>query len=226
LGEGHSAVGGTPADGHGHGTHVSGTIGGKTYGVAKQVILHACRSLDSNGSGTTAGVVECIEWSVGHAEANGWRAVGNMSLGGSGDPALDEAVCDSARRGFLWAVAAGNDSDFSCKSSPARAADALTTGATASDDTMTYFSSYGLCLDVFAPGQDITSLKPGGGTAVMSGTSMASPHVAGAAALYLAAHPGATVKEVHDGVVAMATQDKVVGPGVGSPNRLLFVGKE
>lgn len=224
IGEGHSVFGGEPVDGHGHGTHTMGTILSKTYGVGVGLIGHACQSLDAQGSGSDAGVIECIEWSVQHAKDHGWRAVGNMSLGGSASPPLDEAVCESARQGFLWAVAAGNESTYACSGSPARVSDALIVGATDSGDNRASFSNYGKCVKLFAPGQDITSTLPGGGTASWSGTSMATPHITGIAALYLAAHPTATAMEVHDGILAQATSGVVKNPGTNSPNLLAYVG--
>jgi subtilisin family serine protease len=209
------------SDCNGHGTHVAGTVGGRTYGVAKGVTLWAVRVLNCRGYGTSAGVIAGVDW----VTANAVRpAVANMSLGGEADQALDDAVQRSSASGIAYAVAAGNSNSDACADSPARATEAITVGATYLDDARASFSSFGACLDVFAPGVGITSAWNTSDTdeISVSGTSMASPHVAGAAALYLAKHPGATARQVRDGLVAAATPGKVTNPGAGSPNLLLY----
>ncbi|MFC7406683.1 S8 family peptidase [Georgenia alba] len=223
--EGFDAVGdgnGTD-DCNGHGTHVAGTVGGTTYGVAKEVTIVPVRVLDCQGSGTTAGVVDGIEW-VTENHADGEPAVANMSLGGPSDAALDAAVEASIADGVVYAAAAGNESGAdACGSSPARVPGAVTVGATNDTDARADFSNIGSCVDLFAPGQDITSAWIGSDSATdtISGTSMASPHVAGAAALYLEANPGATPEEVSAGMTDTATADVISNPGSGSPNLLL-----
>ncbi|MGW4212550.1 S8 family serine peptidase [Lentzea sp. NPDC004789] len=210
-----------PDDCHGHGTHVSGTIGGKDFGVAKKVALHGVRVLDCKGSGTTEQVVAGIDWVTRNAIR---PAVANMSLGGDADDVLDAALRNSIAAGITYAVAAGNSNGDACTQSPAREPSAITVGATARDDSRAYFSNYGTCLDLFAPGLGILSSWKDSNTATLnaSGTSMASPHVAGTAALYLAKHPAATPQEVRDALVGQATPDKVTDPGPSSPNKLLY----
>jgi subtilisin family serine protease len=212
------------ADGHGHGTHVAGTIGGKTWGVAKKATLYAARVLDANGSGTDTDVIRGIEWVTAKKQASPdslW--VANMSLGGDPAPALDQAVCDSIAAGVVHAVAAGNESADSRTSSPARVVQALTAGATDRNDAGASFTNFGPFVDLFAPGVDIESARPDGGSTTMSGTSMASPHVAGGAVLYLQRHPASTPEQVAAGLVAAASRDKLSGIGTGSPNLLLYV---
>ncbi|MDY7227133.1 S8 family serine peptidase [Hyalangium rubrum] len=207
------------ADCQGHGTHVAGTVGGATWGVAKNVRLHAVRVLDCSGSGTWSGVIAGIDWvTANHVKP----AVANMSLGGGANPAVDDAVRNSVAAGVTYAVAAGNNTSDACNFSPARTGEALTVGATDSSDNRASWSNTGTCLDLFAPGVNITSSSMTGGTAVMSGTSMASPHVAGAAALYLEKNPAASPAAVASALLSDATPNKVGNPGSGSPNRLLY----
>ncbi|WP_433080034.1 S8 family serine peptidase [Dactylosporangium sp. CA-052675] len=208
------------SDCQGHGTHVAGTVGGTTYGVAKDVKLVAVRVLGCDGSGSYSGIIAGIDWITANAQK---PAVVNMSLGGDADGSVDQAVRDSIASGITYAVAAGNANTDACTMSPARTADAITVGATDQTDTRASFSNYGSCLDIFAPGVSITSSSNASdtGTTVMSGTSMATPHVAGAAALYLSANPTATPSEVRDALVAGATNGVVANAGSGSPNRLL-----
>jgi len=215
-------------DCNGHGTHVSGTVGGASYGVAKGVTLVGIRVLNCQGSGTTAGVVAGIDWVTANAIK---PAVANMSLGGGVDATLDSAVQNSIASGVTYAVAAGNGDQFgnpqnACNSSPARVPAAITVGATQSNDQKASFSNYGTCLDIFAPGVSITSAWNTSDTATntISGTSMATPHVTGAAALVLAANTGFSPQQVRDTLVTNATPNVVGNPGTGSPNRLLFVG--
>lgn len=210
-------------DCNGHGTHVAGTVGGSTYGVAKAVQLVGVRVLDCSGSGTTAGVVAGIDWVTANAIK---PAVANMSLGGGADSVLDAAVNRSITAGITYAVASGNDSTTACNSSPARVAAAITVNATTRTDAKASFSNYGTCTDIFAPGQDITSSWYTSTTATntISGTSMATPHVVGAAALILAANPSYTPAQVASALVSASTPDVVTSPGTGSPNRLLYTG--
>ncbi|RST06097.1 S8 family peptidase [Streptomyces sp. WAC07149] len=213
----------TAQDGHGHGTHVAGTVAGGAYGVAKKAKIVGVRVLDNNGSGTTAQVVAGIDWVTRNAVK---PAVANMSLGGGADSALDTAVRNSIAAGITYGVAAGNESTDASTKSPARVAEAITVGSTTNTDAKSSFSNYGSILDIFAPGSSITSSWGTGDTATntISGTSMATPHVVGAAALYLSQNPASTPAQVRDGLVAAATPNVVTGPGTGSPNRLLNVG--
>ncbi len=218
-------AGGTADDCNGHGTHVSGTVGGSTYGVAKGVTLVAVRVLDCNGSGTTAQVVNGIDWVTGN-HAAGQPAVANMSLGGGVDPTLDTSVANAIADGVTFGVAAGNDTGANaCNTSPARVPTAITVGSTTSTDARSSFSNIGTCLDIFAPGSSITSSWNTNDTATntISGTSMATPHVVGAAALVVAQNPTFTPQQVRDYLVNNATSGVVTSPGTGSPNKLLFV---
>jgi subtilisin family serine protease len=216
-------IDGTNTDCNGHGTHVAGTVGGAQYGVAKAVALVAVRVLDCAGSGTFAQVISGVDWVAGHAVH---PAVANMSLGGGAFAALDTAVRNAIGSGVTFAVAAGNSGADACGFSPARVAEAITVNATDRTDTRPSFSNFGTCTDIFAPGVAITSAWNSGDTATntISGTSMASPHVAGAAALWLALHPADSPAQVASGLLAAATPNVVTNPGPGSPNRLLFVG--
>jgi subtilisin family serine protease len=225
---GYDAVtaGGTATDCNGHGTHVAGTVGGTTHGVAKGVSLVAVRVLDCNGSGTTAGVVAGVDWVANNAVL---PAVANLSLGGGANTTLDNAVKNAVAKGVTFVVAAGNGNIFgiaqnACNYSPARVPEAITVGATTSSDAKASYSNYGTCLDIFAPGSSITSSWYTNDTATntISGTSMASPHVAGVAALYLQGNPTATPAQVSSALTTNASVGKVTSPGSGSPNRLLF----
>lgn len=208
-------------DCNGHGTHVSGTIGGSTYGVAKSVQLFAVRVLDCSGSGSNSGVIAGVDWVTSHRIL---PAVANMSLGGGASSALDTAVNNSINAGVVYAIAAGNSNANACNYSPARVAAAITVGATTNTDARSSFSNYGTCLDIFAPGSNITSSWNTSDTATntISGTSMATPHVAGVAALYLQNNPGASALTVRNALVSNATANKVTNPGSGSPNLLLY----
>ncbi|MFC8273366.1 S8 family serine peptidase [Streptomyces sp. NPDC057271] len=210
-------------DGHGHGTHVAGTVAGSAYGVAKKAKIVGVRVLNNQGSGTTAQVVAGIDWVTQNAVK---PAVANMSLGGGIDSALDTAVRNSIASGVTYAVAAGNDSSNASNYSPARVSEAITVGSTTSSDARSSFSNYGSVLDIFAPGSSITSAwnSSDSATNTISGTSMATPHVAGAAAVYLADNPSATPAQVSTALTSAATPNVVGSPGSGSPNRLLFVG--
>ncbi|MCX4611866.1 MULTISPECIES: S8 family peptidase [Streptomyces] len=209
-------------DGNGHGTHVAGIIAGTTYGVAKKAKVVSVRVLDNAGSGTTAQVIAGIDWVTRHAHK---PAVANLSLGGHANAQLDAAVRNSIASGVTYSVAAGNDGLAAGLYSPARVKEALTVGASDRADARAGFSNFGAALDLFAPGVAITSASYASdtGKATFSGTSMASPHVAGAAALYLAGHPKATPAQVGKALVGRAVYGKVGGAGLGSPNRLLQV---
>ena len=208
-------------DCHGHGTHVAGTAGGSTYGVAKGVNLIAVRVLNCSGSGTYSGVIAGIDWVTANRVL---PAVANMSLGGGASQALDDAVTASINSGVTYAVAAGNGGADACLFSPARTPAALTVAASTSVDARAYFSNYGTCVDLFAPGMGITSAWSSSDTATntISGTSMASPHVAGSAALYLSTHPAATPAQVELVLEAQATVDAIADPGAGTPNLLAY----
>ncbi len=221
IGEGFAATGGDFRDDNGHGTHVAGTIGGTNFGIAKDVVLHPVKVL-TNGSGTDSDVIRGVDFVTTHVQQNRWPAVANMSLGGGVSPALDRAVCNSIAAGVTYAVAAGNENADACGTSPARVLQALGAGATTSTDARASFSNFGRCVDVFAPGQEILSARRGGGSTTLSGTSMASPHVAGVAALCLVRNPGATPQAVHQCVVEHGTTGKLSGIGTGSPNLLLY----
>jgi len=219
--------GGNAADCNGHGTHVSGTVGGSTYGVAKDVRLVAVRVLDCSGSGSYSGVVAGVDWVTG--QKNAYPATpmaANMSLGGGVSQALDDAIGTSTTAGVTYAVAAGNSGADACNYSPARAPSAITVGATDNTDTKTSWSNFGTCVDIFAPGLNITSSWYTSATATntISGTSMASPHVAGAAALYLQTNPSASAATVASALVGYATAGAVTNAGSGSPNLLLYTG--
>ena len=209
------------SDCNGHGTHTAGTVGSATYGVAKNVRLHPVRVLNCFGSGTTSGVIAGVDW----VTANRIKpAVANMSLGGSASPSLDDAVKRSIAAGVTYSIAAGNSGANACNTSPARVPEALTVGATTSGDGRASYSNYGTCLDLFAPGDNVTSTYNSSDTATtsMSGTSMAAPHVAGVAALYLQTHTAATPAAVAAALTANATAGSVTNAGTGSPNLLLF----
>jgi len=215
--------GGTADDCNGHGTHVSGTVGGATYGVAKGVTLVGVRVLDCSGSGTNSGVIAGVNW-VASDHAGGAPAVANMSLGGGVSQALDDAVSAAIADGVTFAIAAGNSNADACTSSPARVASAITVGATTSTDARASFSNFGTCVDIFGPGQSITSDWYSSNTATntISGTSMATPHVTGTAALYLATNTSASPATVWAALRDNATLNHVTSPGTGSPNRLLY----
>ncbi|WP_439661553.1 S8 family peptidase [Lentzea sp. HUAS TT2] len=214
-------------DCQGHGTHVAGTVAGKTYGVAKKAKLVGVRVLDCNGSGAWDGIIRGIDW----VTANGKKpAVVNMSLGGSGTNAsLENAVKRSIGAGITYVLAGGNSGQDACNFTPARTPEAITVGASDRADKRSIWtagsSNYGKCLDIWAPGSDIVSASHSNdtGTRSMGGTSMASPHVAGAAALYLSANPSATPAQVRDALVRAATPNKLTDIKTGSPNLLLKV---
>ena len=225
VGSGFTAVndGNGSSDCHGHGTHVSGTVGGTRYGIAKNVNFFPVRVLDCNGSGSLSGVIAGIDWVIAN-HAAGVPAVANMSLGGGYSSSLNAAVARGVADGVVFAVAAGNESSLACNVSPASEPTAITVGATDTSDARAYFSNYGACVDIFAPGVGIKSSTASSdtSTASWSGTSMATPHVAGVAAQYLQSHPTDTPAQVARALDAATTSNVIVNPGTGSPNKLLY----
>jgi subtilisin family serine protease len=208
------------SDCNGHGTHVAGIIGGSTYGVAKGVTLVPVRVLDCNGLGSISSLIQGVEWVTGHHSG---PAVANISAGGPASDALDAAVASSIASGVTYAVAAGNEAGSACDGSPGRVGQAITVAATDTADRRASFSNYGGCVDLFAPGVDITSasIASDSATTVLSGTSMATPHVTGMIATYLQRVPGATPAAVTDAVVGGASVNMLTDL-LGSPNRLLY----
>ena len=217
---------GIDTDCYGHGTHVAGTVGGALHGVAKNVTLVAVKVLNCAGSGSFAGVAAGIDWVTGQHQP-GQPAVANISLGSAGsDSATETAVRNSIADGVVYVIASGNSGSNACTFTPARVAEAITVNATTTTDTRASFSNFGTCTDLFAPGQGITSAWSTSNTATntISGTSMAAPHVAGAAALLLSVTPTATPATIASQLVANTTANKVTNAGTGSPNRLLYTG--
>jgi len=216
IGDGRNGI-----DCNGHGTHVSGTVGGSTFGIAKAVRLFAVRVLDCTGSGTTSGVIAGVDWVTGHHAS---PAVANMSLGGGASTALDTAVNNSINSGVTYAIAAGNSNVNANTSSPARVAAAITVGSSTSGDAKSSFSNFGSVVDIFAPGSGITSAWSTSNTATntISGTSMATPHVTGVAARYLQTHTSASPATVRNAIVAAANLNRLTGIPSGTANRLLF----
>ena len=211
------------SDCRGHGTHVAGTIGGRSYGIAKAVRLVPVRVLGCDGSGPTSGIVIGLDWVIAQ-HAAGTPAVANLSLGGLASPSLDTAVQSTINDGVSVIVSAGNDNVDACTKSPARVGAALTVGMSDKADARDFYSNYGSCLDLFAPGVDITSDShtSSTATAVKGGTSMAAPHVAGAAAALLQRDPTLSPAGVAIRLNSTATTGAVTGAGSGSPNRLLW----
>ncbi|CAL9291179.1 MULTISPECIES: S8 family peptidase [unclassified Streptomyces] len=209
-------------DGNGHGTHVAGTIAGAAHGVAKKAKIVAVRVLDDNGSGTTEQVVAGIDWVTKNHQG---PSVANMSLGGGADEAIDEAVRKAIAAGITFGVAAGNESSDAGQVSPARVKEAITVASSTKEDGQSEFSNFGEVVDIYAPGSDITSTWNDGdeGTKTISGTSMATPHVVGAAAVYLAGHKDATPDQVAKALTDGATPDKITNPSTGTANKLLKI---
>ena len=216
---GHDATGGDGKDCHGHGTHVAGTIAGAKHGVAKGAKVVGVRVLSCSGSGSTAGVIAGMDWVRQNATK---PAVANMSLGGGKSQALNDAADKLAESGVFLAVAAGNDRRDACTGSPASAPGVTSVAASDKSDNKAQFTNFGKCAHLYAPGVDITSAWLNGATKTISGTSMASPHVAGVGALYKAAHPDASAKEVREWLTSKATADVIQGNPADTPNRLLF----
>ena len=215
----YDALGGNGQDCNGHGTHVAGTIGAATYGVAKSVALRGLRVLGCNGSGSTSGIIAAVDWT----RANAVRpAVANMSLGGGYSSALNRATTNLANSGVFVAVAAGNEGQNACNVSPASAGGISVVGASDRTDTRATFSNSGSCVDLYAPGVAITSTWLNGGTNTISGTSMASPHVAGVGAVYKATYGEASSATINDWLISGSTVNVVKGNPSGTPNRLLF----
>ncbi|MFE2597019.1 S8 family peptidase [Streptomyces sp. NPDC059396] len=209
-------------DGYGHGTHVAGTIAGAAHGVAKKAKIVSVRVLDDSGFGTTEQVIAGIDWVAANHQG---PSVANMSLGGGADPALDEAVRNAIATGVTFGVAAGNNSFDASQISPARVEEAITVASSAVDDTQSYFSNFGPIVDLYAPGSSITSDWNNSDTATstISGTSMATPHVVGAAALYLGAHPDATPDQVATALTDGATPGAISNASPDTANKLLKI---
>lgn len=234
---GFDAFGESGQDCYGHGTHVAGTVGSRTYGVAKGVTLRGVRVLDCNGNGSWATVIAGLEWVIADHENQGGMllpltpAVANLSLGGSAaeDPdsasALDSAVVNTMQAGVFVAIAAGNDSRDACLDSPARVADAVTVSAaqyTLGSVLKAGYSNYGSCVDIYGPGSNIQSTRLGGGAATMSGTSMATPHVTGAAAIYKSTFGHAAQSVIASWLVTNATANLIGNNPAGTPNLLVY----
>ncbi|HLM69398.1 MAG TPA: S8 family peptidase, partial [Longimicrobium sp.] len=217
----YDAFGGSGNDCNGHGTHVAGTVGSATYGVAKAVRLRGVRVLDCNGSGSFSGIIAGIDW-VRVNRTN--PAVANLSLGGGYSSSLNTAVTNLANSGVFVAVAAGNENQSACNVSPASASAVTTVASSTSSDAKSSFSNYGSCVDLYAPGSSITSTWNNGGTNTISGTSMASPHVAGVGALYKATYGNASQATIDTWIKNNSTANVITGNVTGTPNRLLYKG--
>jgi len=215
----YDALGGNGQDCNGHGTHVAGTVGSATYGVAKGVSLRAVRVLDCNGSGSTSGVIAGMNWVASHHVA---KSVANMSLGGGYSSSTNTAANSLASSGVFLAVAAGNSAADACNSSPSSAANTTTVAASTSTDARASYSNYGGCVDLYAPGSSITSTWLNGGTNTISGTSMATPHVTGVGALYKATYGDASYATIRSWLTSNATASVITGNVSGTPNRLLY----
>jgi PKD repeat protein len=212
---------GINTDCNGHGTHVAGTAGGVEYGIAKDVTLHAVKVLDCGGSGSFSGVIAGVDFvTANHIDP----AVANMSLGGGFFQALNDAVTNSVNAGVVYSISAGNENQNACNVSPASTPLAITVASEGITDARSFFSNWGTCVDIFAPGENIVSAYNTSdiATATLSGTSMSAPHVTGAAALYRVANPGATPADVASALTSNATMNVITNPGTGTPNRLLY----
>lgn len=206
-------------DCNGHGTHVAGTVGSSTYGVAKGVALRAVRVLNCSGSGTNSGVIAGMNWVASNHAA---KAVANMSLGGSYSSSVNSAATNLSSHGVFLAVAAGNSSADACNYSPSSASGTVTVAASTSSDARASYSNYGGCVDLYAPGSSITSTWINSGTNTISGTSMATPHVTGVGALYKATYGDAAWSTIRDWLSANATANVISGNVSGTPNKLLY----
>ena len=213
-------------DCNGHGTHVSTTIAGTQYGIAKNATIVPIRLLNCNGSGAYSGVMAALDWILSPANPNPkTQAVLNLSIGGGKSDALNDAIERIVNAGITAVVAAGNEKSDACTRSPASAVNAITVGATEIGDTKASYTNFGTCVDINAPGSLITGgwYLSASSTRTISGTSMASPHVAGAAAVYRGLYPTATVAQVTAALVSTATPDVLTNLNVGTPNKLLYV---
>lgn len=209
-------------DEQGHGTHVAGTIGGTEYGVAKDVELVTVRVLGPDGRGSTSGLLSGLDYVYQQKKGNPSQPmVANMSLGGAYSQALNNVVENIANVGVFFAVAAGNSNSDACRYSPSSAQGAVTVASSNVNDIRSGFSNYGSCVDIFAPGEAIKSTWPGNRVKTNSGTSMASPHVAGVAALYLEANPSWTPHQVWSAMQADAISGAISDSGASTPNLLL-----
>ena len=210
-----------PVDCNGHGTHVAGTVAGTNYGVAKNVMIHPVRVFGCGNSGSFSDTIEGINWILGNLQL---PAVANMSLGGNAYPPVDTAVNNLINAGVTVVVSAGNDNTDACSQSPARVANAITIASSTISDQRSSFSNTGTCVDIFAPGSSITSAwwTADTATAILSGTSMSAPHVAGVVALYLEENPTATTGQVTNAIINGSTANLISNPGSGTPNRLLY----
>ncbi|MFP8961573.1 S8 family peptidase [Streptomyces nanhaiensis] len=213
------AFGGNGQDCQGHGTHVAGTVGGATYGVAKGVALRGVRVLNCQGSGSYSGIIAGFDWVRQNAVK---PAVANASLGGGYSSAVNTAATNLANSGVHLSVAAGNENQNACNVSPASATGVLTVAASDSSDRKASFSNWGSCTELYAPGVSVTSTRMGGGSTALNGTSMASPHAAGVAALYKSAYGDASSSAVNNWLISNATANVISGNVTGTPNRLLF----
>ena len=215
----YDAFGGNGQDCHGHGTHVAGTVGSATYGVTKAALLRGVRVLNCAGSGSTSGIIAGIDWvRINHIKP----AVANMSLGGGYSSSLNTASTNLHNAGVFVAVAAGNENQDACNVSPASASNVFTTASSTSSDAKSSFSNWGACVEAYAPGSSITSTWNNGGTNTISGTSMASPHVAGVAALYKHTYGDAASSTIRSWIINNATTSVITGNVTGTPNRLLY----
>ena len=221
IGNGYSTIGNSTEDCNGHGTHVSGTILGTTYGVAKKATLHPVRVLDCQGSGTLDSILSGLEWTAANAKL---PAVANMSLGGNKMQSINDAVTKAIGKGIIFVVAAGNSSDDSCKYSPASTPDAITVAAMDQNDASASFTSFGSCVDIYAPGVSILSagISSNTASATMSGTSMASPHTAGTVALLLEKNPSANPAMITSQLINAATRSVLSSVPSGTANLLIY----
>ncbi|KAG8787493.1 subtilisin-like serine protease [Serendipita sp. 405] len=223
---GYAAAGMAKADGNGHGTHCAGSAAGKTYGVAKKANIIAVKVLQDNGQGATSDIIAGLQWVVTNAKSTGRPSIGSMSLGGEKSDALDQAVSAAIKAGVPFVVAAGNSNVDAAQTSPARVADAITVGASDIANNKAEFSNFGAAVDIFAPGVDITSAWKGSpqATKMISGTSMATPHVAGLAAYFLSKDTSMSPAAITDKIKSLGTKNAIQGLPAGTVNLLAFNG--